>query len=261
MNNACVTCKIEERIARVTLNRPENGNAIDQRMASALLETALTCASDEAIRCVLLSANGKMFCVGGDVSAFSQNEANISGFLSELAGVLHLAMAQFAAMRKPLVTLVNGPAAGAGMSLAISGDIVLAARSSHFTTAYGAIGLTPDGGMTWTLPRLVGMRRAQELILTNRRVSAEEAAGMGLVTKVVGDDQLLAEGEEIARKLAGGAIQAMGAARMLLHESATTGFVGQMDREARSIAAAGRGEEGREGVTAFLERRKPNFAS
>ncbi len=260
MSNDSVICNVERGVARVTLNRAEKGNAIDMTMASALLETALTCASDDSIRCVLLSGAGKMFCVGGDVSAFAQNDANISGFLSELAGVLHLAMAQFAAMRKPLVTLVNGPAAGAGMSLAIGGDIALAARSTHFTTAYGAIGLTPDGGMTWMLPRLVGMRRAQELIITSRRVGAEEAVAIGLVTNVVDDERLLAEGEELAAKLAGGAVEAMGAARTLLHESATTGFVGQMDREARSIAAVGRGPEGREGVTAFLKRRKPNFA-
>ena len=168
-------------------------------------------------------------------------------------------MAQFATMRKPLVTLVNGPAAGAGMSIAISGDLVLAARSAHFTAAYGAIGLTPDGGMTWTLPRLIGMRKAQELLITNRRVGAEEAEAIGLVTKVVDDDRLTIEGDELATKLASGAVEAMAGARILLHESATTGFVGQMDREARSIAAAGRGPEGREGVTAFLQRRKPDF--
>jgi hypothetical protein len=122
-------------------------------------------------------------------------------------------------MKKPLVVLVNGPAAGAGLSLALAGDITLAAKSAHFTGAYGALGLTPDGGMTWSLPRLVGRRRAQEIILSNRRVSAEEAAAIGLVTRVVADDALEAEGAELAANLARASTAAIGAARQLLLDS------------------------------------------
>jgi 2-(1,2-epoxy-1,2-dihydrophenyl)acetyl-CoA isomerase len=158
-----------------------------------------------------------------------------------------------------MICLVNGPAAGAGLSMAISGDVVLAHPSAHFTAAYLGIGLTPDGGMTWLLPRLVGMRLAQDIILTNRRVDVTEAAAIGLVTRVVGDAALESEGFALAARLESGAVASMGAVRMLLHESFASGFASQMDRELSSIAIAGESAEGREGVSAFLERRSANF--
>ncbi|MHC4046810.1 enoyl-CoA hydratase/isomerase family protein [Bradyrhizobium vignae] len=257
MSEASVLLAVEHSIARITLNRPEKGNALDQAMADALLDIAIRCASDEAIRCVVLTGAGRMFCAGGDVSVFAANSDNISGFLARLAGTLHLALSQFASMPKPLLTAINGPAAGAGLSLAIAGDLVLAGRSANFVAAYGAIGFTPDGGMTWTLPRLVGLRRAQEILLTNRRVAVEEAAAIGLVTRMVEDDQLIAETDAAAKTLVSGAVAAMGLTRRLLHESMSSDFASQMDREARSIAATGGSSEGREGLAAHLARRKP----
>jgi 2-(1,2-epoxy-1,2-dihydrophenyl)acetyl-CoA isomerase len=170
-----------------------------------------------------------------------------------------MAVSRLMRMAKPLAVLVNGPAAGAGLSLAISGDIVLAARSAHFTAAYGKVGLTPDGGMSWMLPRLVGMRRAQEIIVANRRIPAEEAASIGLVTRVVDDADLSREGAALAAELASSATLAIGGARALLLESHSNGLETQLEREARSIAAAGGTAESREGVAAFLERRAPDF--
>jgi 2-(1,2-epoxy-1,2-dihydrophenyl)acetyl-CoA isomerase len=157
-------------------------------------------------------------------------------------------------VQKPLVTLINGPAAGAGLSLAIAGDIALAARSAHFTAAYGALGLTPDGGMR-RLPRLVGMRRAQDIILTNRRVPSDEAAAIGLITRVVEDDQLDAVGAEVAAELATAPTVALGAARNLLLGTFESELEAQLERETRSIAALGGSEETRARVAAFLERR------
>lgn len=246
-------------IARITLNRPEAGNAFNQPMAEALLASALEVANDPEVRVVTLTGAGRMFCVGGDVGDFAANADRIAEFLARLAGTLHQALAQFAAMKKPLVTLVNGPAAGAGMSLAIGGDIVLAAPEAHFTAAYGGIGLTPDGGMTWTLPRLVGMRQAQDIIVTNRRVKADEAQALGLVTRITDEGRLEAEGAALASDLASRAVGAMGQARWLIQTGMTEGFVAQMDRELQSITAAGESAEGREGVQAFLDRRKPDF--
>ena len=170
-----VLCAISKGVARITLNRPDAGNAINQPMADTLLEVALRVAHDPKVRVVTLTGAGRMFCVGGDIGDFARNSDGIGAFLAQLAGTLHQALAQFAAMKKPLITLVNGPAAGAGMSLAIGGDFVLVTQDAHFTAAYGGIGLTPDGGMTWTLPRLIGLRQAQDIILSNRRVPAEEA--------------------------------------------------------------------------------------
>jgi len=254
-----VLLDVTDGVARITLNRPERGNALNQPMADALLDAALRSANDKEVRCVILTGAGKMFCVGGDVGDFADNSAGIGAFLGQLAGTLHQAMTLLASMKKPMICLVNGPAAGAGLSMAMSGDIVLAHPSAHFTAAYLGIGLTPDGGMTWLLPRLVGMRLAQDIILTNRRVDAVEAAAIGLVTRVVEDVALEREGAELAARMASGAVASMGAARKLLHESFASGFASQMDRELSAIAMAGESAEGREGVSAFLERRTPDF--
>jgi 2-(1,2-epoxy-1,2-dihydrophenyl)acetyl-CoA isomerase len=247
-------------ILRLTLNRPEAGNAIDLPLARALFEAAVDADHDPSVRCVVLTGAGRMFCAGGDIGGFAAAGDKTPAFLAELAGVVHMAVAKLARMSKPLLVLVNGPAAGAGLSLAILGDITLAAKSSHFTAAYTAIGLTPDGGMTWLLPRLAGLRIAQEMILTNRRVGAEEAAGLGLVTRTVDDAALAEEGAKVAASLAASATAALGVARNLLADSFTTGLEAQMEREARGIAHAGGGAESREGIAAFLGKRKPDFA-
>lgn len=256
---APVLSEITDGIAKITLNRPDKGNALDQKMADALLDAAVRCANDPKVRCVVLTGAGKMFCVGGDIGEFSASGDAIAPFLARLAGTLHQAMSQFAAMNKPLISLVNGTAAGAGLSLAISGDIVLADPAARFTTAYLGIGLTPDGGMTWLLPRLVGMRVAQDMIITNRRLDASEAAAVGLITRVTAPGTLMAEGDALATQLSSGATRAMGQARRLLHDSFSSGFASQMDRELAAITAAGDGPEGREGIDAFLSKRKPEF--
>ena len=138
---------MEGSIATITLNRPQAGNSLDLALAHALLQAAIRCDTDDAVRCVVLTGAGKLFCAGGDVGAFESARDTMPTMLSELAGTVHMAVSRFMRMRKPLLVLVNGPAAGAGLSLAIGGDIVIAARNAHFTAAYGAIGLSPDGGM------------------------------------------------------------------------------------------------------------------
>lgn len=259
MSETPLLVEIADGIAWLTLNRPEAGNAIDLPMARALVDASILCQTDPAIRCVVLTGAGRLFCAGGDVGLFASAGDQVSELLSELAGTLHMALARFARMAKPLLVLVNGPAAGAGLSLAIGGDVVLAARSAHFTAAYGAIGLTPDGGMSWVLPRLVGLRKAQEIILTNRRIKGEEAEAIGLVTRLVADEQLIAEGRSVAATLAGSAVAAVGAARALLQDSFSAGYETQLEREARAISAAGAGPECREGLAAFFAKRPPDF--
>ena len=246
-------------VARLTMHRPEQGNAIDLALAEALVTAAADVAADPAVRCVVLAGAGRMFCVGGDIGSFAAAGDEAGPFLRHLADRLHVAVAGLATMRKPLVVLVQGAAAGAGMSLAALGDIVLAARSASFTPAYGAIGLTPDGGMSWVLPRVVGMRRAQQLLLTNRRLSADEAAACGLVTRAVDDADLEAEGMALATKLASAPVAALGATRALLQASQKLTLTEQLELEAETISVAGAGPEGREGVAAFLARRKPDF--
>lgn len=246
-------------VARITLDRPEVGNALDIPMSRALMEAVIACEEDDAIRCVLLTGNGKLFCAGGDVAAFAAAGERLPAFLKEITAYVHVAVARLARMEKPVVTAVNGAAAGAGIGLAIVGDIALADPRASFALAYTGIGMSPDGGTTWLLPRLVGLRRAQELCLRNRRVGAEEAAAIGLVTRVTPEGALLEEATALARELAGAATGALGATRRLLLESAANALEAQLDAESRAIAAQARTADGREGIASFLEKRRPNF--
>jgi 2-(1,2-epoxy-1,2-dihydrophenyl)acetyl-CoA isomerase len=258
-----VLLSVEDGVGWLTLNRPDAGNAIDIPMAHALLQAAIRCDQHPAIRCVVLTGAGKMFCVGGDVAAMGAAEAAKTGgaadFLSELAGLFHMGWVRLMQMQKPLITVVNGAAAGAGFSMAIGGDVVLAAKSAHFTSAYTAVGLSTDGGLSWMLPRLVGLRKAQEMILRNLRVGAEEAQAIGLITRAVDDAELEAEGRKAAAELANAATPALGAARALLLDGYATPFEAHLEREVRRMAACAATPQSREGVAAFLARRKPDF--
>jgi len=259
MSDAPVLLDIQGGIATITLNRPGVGNTIDMTMAQALRAASIRCDRDMGIRCVVLTGAGKLFCGGGDLSVFAEMGQGIPAFLSELAGTLHTAISRLLRMPKPLLVLVNGPAAGAGLSLALIGDVVLASEHAHFTAAYASVGLSPDGGMSWLLPRLIGLRRAQEVILSNRRVSAQEAAAIGLVTRAVPEAHLAEEGRRQAQSLAASPTSAIAAARALLLESFDTGLEVHLDREARSIALSGGTQDCREGVAAFAARRLPHF--
>ena len=259
MNNPAITLDIRDGIAWLTLARPEKRNSVDPEFAFRLNELAEQCAEDANIRCVVLTGSGKFFCVGGDIDAFSAAGEDAEAAVGALARSFHRGIHRLATMEKPFVTAINGPAAGAGLSLAILGDIALTAASAHFTSAYSAVGLTPDGGASWWLPRLIGMRRAQEMIFTNRRIGAEEAAGMGLVTRVVADERLRAETSAVASTLAKGPIRALARCRSLLVESINADLSTQLDREAASIAESAGAAEGREGVAAFLAKRPPHF--
>lgn len=246
-------------IARLVLNRPDQGNAISLDLARRLFELSMLCDNDPSIRCVVLTGAGRLFCAGGDLMELAGAGEDSPRAIGELAGILHMAMTRLLRMPKPLLVVANGPAAGAGLSLAMCGDIVLSARSAHFTAAYGSVGISPDGGMSWMLPRLVGLRKAQDIIITNRRVLADEAERIGLVTRVVEDENLAAEAAAMAKTLAGSATGAIGASRTLLVEAYGNGLETQLEKEVRLIAQAAAGPEFKEGVLAFNERRKPDF--
>ncbi len=245
--------------ATIRLDRAEAGNAIDLPMAQALLHAAEACADDDAIRCVTLTGTGRMFCVGGDIASFAIAGDDLPALLEALTTPLHAAISRLMRMDKPLLTIINGPAAGAGIGLAIMGDIVIAARSAHFTMAYTAIGLSPDAAVSWLLPRLIGLRRAQDLCLNNRRVSAEEAAAIGLITRVVDDGQLEDEAAQKATELVSAATSALAATRKLLLASANSDLETQMDLESRTIAAQADSADGREGIAAFIQKRGPAY--
>lgn len=242
-------------IVKLILNRPEQGNALNRGLGDALLDQAIRCDNDPTIRCVVITGTGKMFCAGGDIGAFTAAGDDISTLISEGTYLLHTALAKLARMAKPLVVLVNGPAAGAGLGLALAGDIVIAASSAHFTAGYTAIGMTPDAGLTWLLPKLVGLRRAQEMILTNRRVFADEAVSMGLITRTSQDDALIEDGLKTAQLLADGPAGAFAAARALIRDGFANGLESQLELEARAITRAATGAEARKAFAAFFDRR------
>ena len=259
MSSPAITLNVQDGVAWLTLARPDKRNSVEPAFALRLHELAERCAADPAIRCVVLTGSGKFFCVGGDIDAFSAAGDDAEAAVGALARSFHAGIYRLATMEKPLVTAINGPAAGAGLSLAIMGDIALAANSAHFTSAYSAVGLTPDGGASWWLPQLIGMRRAQEMLFTNRRIGAEEAVSIGLVTRVVPDDALHVEASAVATALAKGPVRALARCRALLMESANAGLHDQLDREAASIAKSAGAVEGQEGVAAFLAKRSPHF--
>jgi 2-(1,2-epoxy-1,2-dihydrophenyl)acetyl-CoA isomerase len=246
-------------VLTLTLNRPDSGNAIDLELARALMLAAIQCDEDASVRCVVLSGAGKMFCAGGDIATFAAAGAQTPALIKELATHLHAAISRFARMDKPMITTVNGAAAGAGFSLAILGDIALASAAASFTLAYGSIGLSPDGGATWLLPRLIGLRRTQELALTGQRLTAAQAAALGLTTRTVEASELAAETARLAAQLAAGPTWAFGRTRNLLLSSFSMSLETQMENEARAIAACAGGVEAREGIAAFLAKRPANF--
>jgi 2-(1,2-epoxy-1,2-dihydrophenyl)acetyl-CoA isomerase len=246
-------------IATLTLNRPTVGNSINLSLARSLMEASIACDDDDAVRCVVLTGAGKLFCGGGDVRSFAEAGPKFPAFIQEVLSYLHVAIVRFLHMNKPLVTAINGPAAGAGFSLALLGDIALAARSASFVLAYGSIGLSPDGGSTWMLTRLVGLRRAQELAITNKRISSEEAAQMGLVTRIVEDAALRDEVRTVSAQLASAATGALGRTRNLLLQSFEASLEAQLEAESRAMVESSRSAESREGIGAYLEKRKPNY--
>ena len=253
--------ELKDHVARITLNRPDSGNALDGEMGRELMHAAIRTSEDRAVRAVLLTGAGRMFCVGGDLKGFAAQGERLSAHLKELAGMLHMAISRFVRMDAPLLVAVNGVAGGGGMSFVLAADLVLAAESGKFTMAYTKAGLSPDGGSTYFLPRIVGVRRALELALTNRVLSAREAYEWGLVTRVVADAALAAEAQTLAAQLASGATRAYGAAKRLLHHSFAESLETQMELEAQAIAEQARGTDAREGIAAFIAKRAPRYGS
>jgi 2-(1,2-epoxy-1,2-dihydrophenyl)acetyl-CoA isomerase len=252
--------EIRDHVAYITLNRPEAANAMNLELARELEEVALECEESSKVRAVLLTGAGKMFCGGGDIKAFAAQEAaSLPAYLKRVTLYLHQAIHRFARMRAPVVMAVNGSAGGGGMSLACAGDLVLAGESAKFTMAYTRIGLTPDGSSTYFLPRIIGLRRTMELALTNRTLSAREAETLGLVTRVVPDDQLIAQAEALGNELAHGPTRAYGGVKRLLYSSLNTPLQEQMELESEWIADMARTWDAQEGMAAFVGKRAPKF--
>ena len=251
--------ELKGNVAWITLDRPQALNALNCQMSLELMHAAIACDEDAAVRCVVLTGSGKGFCAGGDLAEFAGKGDGVAAHIKEMTVYLHAAISRFARMRAPMIAAVNGVAAGAGFSLMLAPDLAIAAKSARFTLAYTRAGLVPDGSSTYYLARTVGLRRAQELALTNRLLGAEEALAWGLVNKVVDDAALLPEVEALAQSLADGPTRALGLAKRLEREGLDNTLETQMELEARAIAEAGASADGREGIAAFLAKRKPSF--
>ncbi len=251
---------LAEGVATITLHRPEVHNALDRRMAQELMEVSIRCDEDAAVRAVVLTGAGdKAFCAGGDLASFQREGDRVPVLIKEVTTYLHAAVSRFARMNAPVIGAVNGVAAGAGFSLAASVDLAIASEDARFLSAYTAAGLTPDGSSTYFVPRLIGLRRYLELALTNRTLSAAEALDWGLVNRVVPASDLAAEARELALHLARGPTLAFGGVKRLVQWSMRESLESQMELEAREIADRFRTADAREGVDAFLRKRKPHF--
>lgn len=250
---------VEDAVATIRLNRPDAANSLNPLMGREFMEVCTACDDDSAIRVVILTGTGRMFSAGGDLGAVGSAGENARTVLKNMATSLHIGISRLARMDAPVIAAVNGMAAGAGFSMALAADLVVAAESAGFVMAYTNAGLVPDGSSTFFLPRRIGDRRARELMLTNRRLDAAEALEWGIVNQVVPDEDLMATTRVLARKLAAGPTLAYGAVKRLLNASFETALEAQMELEARAISEAVETEDGREGVSAFLAKRKPAF--
>jgi 2-(1,2-epoxy-1,2-dihydrophenyl)acetyl-CoA isomerase len=253
--NDPVQLTTSDGIAALSIEGP-----IDQAWAGAFLARGRELHElRREVRVVTLAGRGRFFCPGGDLRQMRDGD-DIGAEVHRLAATLHEGLLELRALPAPVIVRVHGAAAGAGMSLVLAADIAVGSPAATFRTAYAAVGLSPDGGMSWLLPRIVGTRRATELLLTGRTVSAEEGVALGLLTELVAEDALDGRVDELARQLAAGPTGAYGAITTLLDRGATLSLADQLDLEAETIGTRADSAEGREGIAAFAAKRRPAFA-
>ena len=246
---------------KITLNRPDRLNSMNAELKQQLLSALAEAAADADCRAVLITGNGRGFCAGEDLSTRNatgnEQAPSLKEALEQFYNPVTLAIRE---MRKPVVCAVNGVAAGAGANLALACDMVIASRSAKFIQAFSSIGLTPDAGGTWLLPRLVGDARARGLVMLGGAITAEEAQRWGMIWQVVDDTQLEDEASLLTQTLAARPTRALANAKALLNQSLQTGLAEQLNAEMASQEAMGNTQDYKEGLQAFLEKRAPAFS-
>lgn len=247
--------EVKERVAHITIKRI----AMHLPFMKELLDITLRCDENDEIGAIVFSSDQKLFSAGGDLAYFAEQTGSIASALKELTVYLHSSISMLQTMDKPTLAAVNGAAAGAGMSFAVQCDFVIASEKASFTGAYTAAGLSPDGSSTYFLPRLIGERRAKEMLITNRKVTAEEALQWGLVNQVVAPGTELDVAMALAKQLAAGPTKSFGSVKRLIGSSSTQTLESQMAAEAQHIAKNAAGVDGQEGIAAFLEKRRAEF--
>jgi 2-(1,2-epoxy-1,2-dihydrophenyl)acetyl-CoA isomerase len=259
MPEGAVSLERRDGVAWVRLARPEQANTMNLGLCKDLHEAAMRCSDDPAIRAVVLTGEGRFFCAGGDARFLSGQGEALPRAVREATTYVHAAISRFARMDPPLIAAVNGPAAGGGVCLVAMSDIALSARSAHYTIAFPQLGFTIDCGGTFFLPRVMGERRAFDFVLGGQRLTAEDAAAAGLVTRVVDDADLLAQAGALAERLAKGATRALGGIKRLLRASAAESLEAQLENESRTLAETVKTRDAREGLAAFAEKRAAIF--
>ena len=258
MHYETIRWSFDKDVAEITMDRKGPVTALNARMCDELFDAACRCDAMGA-RAVILTGSGKTFNVGGDLDEFAA-APDMADHVTRMATMVHAAVSRFAHMDAPLICAVNGSAGGAGLSMALAGDIVLAADRAKFVSAYTASGLSPDGSLTYFLAKHIGLLRAKELVLTNRVLTAEEARDWGMITRVVAANDLPAEARALAAQMAAGPTKAFGRAKHLLETAFSESLETQLDKETRAIAAMMRTRDGSEGIAAFLAKRSASFS-
>ena len=255
-----VLLEIDDGVAHLRLNRPEASNGMDVPFLRALYDAVMITTGRPDLRAVLLTGEGPNFCAGGDVKTFASKGEALPDYLREATAWLQNVAQGLLALPVPVVAAVHGFAAGGGgLGLVCASDIVIAAESARFMSGAARVGMAPDAGSSVTLPQLVGVRKAMEILLLNPILSAVEALEIGLVTRVVADEQLHDEASAIVRTLASGAPRALGATKRLVWSGLGNRVEAQLPEEARTVSELSGSADAREGLAAVIERRSPRF--
>lgn len=255
-----VLLHVADGIAHIRLNRPDVSNGMNVEFLRALGDALMLCHGEPAIRVVLLTGEGKNFCAGGDVRDFASKGEKLPDYLRQATAYLQIAVATMIRLDAPVIASVHGFAAGGGgFGLVCAADMVVAAESAKFLAGATRVGMAPDAGVSVTLPRLVGLRRATKILLTNPIISAAEALDMGIVTTVVPDADLNDASMKLARELAAGAPKALAATKRLLWSGVGLSVEQCLPEEARTVSELSGTADSREGLAAVIERRAPTF--
>ena len=252
-------CTIDDGLAHIVLNQPDRGNPIDGDFCREF-NLAIAELSERAdVRAVLISARGRLFSVGGDLMSLVKQGDALPRTIKAWTADLHTAIARMVRMRAPVVAAVHGNVAGGSVSLMAAADLVVMAESARISAAFSRIGFSPDSGSTTTVTRRIGVARARRFFLLAETLDAKSALSLGLVDNVVADDAVKGEAERLARELAAGPTEAYGAIKRLFSQTLERSLETQRDEEAQTLAAISRTADAREGVKAFVEKRKPVF--
>jgi 2-(1,2-epoxy-1,2-dihydrophenyl)acetyl-CoA isomerase len=260
MSREPVLLSIDDGLAHIRLNRPEAANGMNVELLRALCDVLMQCHGAHGLRAVLLTGEGKNFCAGGDVRAFAAEGAKLPDYIRVATAYLQNAVAALIRLQAPVVAAVQGFAAGGGgFGLVCAADLVVASQSAKFLPGATRVGMSPDAGVSVTLPRLVGLRKAMEIVLTNPTLSATEAQSLGIVNRVVADAELHGAAMALARELAAGAPQALSQTKRLLWSGIGISVEAGLPEEARTVAELSGTADAREGLAAVIERRTPKF--